>query len=92
MQKIRWLFLIVAILLMLAMALQNNEPVEIHLLWLQQPFPLSVLLLTTGATGFLVGALLTASMLRGHAKKKAEKQKTTAETTATPQPPPNPLS
>lgn len=64
MQKIRWFFLIVGIILALAMALQNNEPTAIKLLWLGGEFPLSVLLVVASAIGFLFGALITALMLR----------------------------
>lgn len=64
MQKIRWFFLIVGIILALAMALQNNELTAIKLLWLGGEFPLSVLLVVASAIGFLFGALITALMLR----------------------------
>lgn len=64
MQKIRWFFLIVGIILALAMALQNNELTDIKLLWLSRQLPLSVLLVVASAIGFLFGALITALMLR----------------------------
>ena len=70
MQKIRWFFLILAIVLTLAAILQNNQTTDIHLLWLKRTLPLSMLLLTTSVIGFLFGALITASMLRSHRKKK----------------------
>lgn len=70
MQKIRWFFLIIGIVLMLALALQNNDPVEIRLLWLEQSLPLSVFLLATGGVGFLFGALMTVSMLRNRSKSE----------------------
>ena len=70
MQKIRWFFLVVGIVLVLALALQNNDSATVTLLWLQQPMPLSVLMLSTTAIGFLCGALLTASMLRNRKKTK----------------------
>jgi len=70
MQKIRWFFLILAIAVMLAAMLQNNHDTNINLLWLEQTMPLSVLLLVTSAICFLLGAVVTASMLRSHRKKK----------------------
>ncbi|TWU48266.1 lipopolysaccharide assembly protein LapA domain-containing protein [Rubripirellula reticaptiva] len=72
MQKIRWFFLIVGILLALAMSLQNNTLTDVRLLWLDAQFPLSVLLLVATAIGFLFGALLTASMLRSRKTVKKE--------------------
>lgn len=70
MKKIRWLILILGIVLSLAVALQNNALVEIRWLWMEQTLPLSVLLLTTVAIGFLLGSLMTATMLRRRTKKK----------------------
>lgn len=76
MQKIRWFFLILAIILTLAAIFQNNQNAEIHLLWLKRTLPLSMLLLTTSAIGFLFGAVVTASMLRSHRKHKEAAAKT----------------
>ena len=80
MQKIRWFFLIAATVVALVLALQNNGPVEIQLLFLQQSLPLSMLMLSSTAVGFLLGALMTASMLRKRKGKKA-KSATSASTT-----------
>ncbi|QDT06367.1 hypothetical protein K227x_47760 [Rubripirellula lacrimiformis] len=88
MQKIRWFFLIVGIVLALAMALQNNEPADIRLLWLDAQFPLSVLLIVATAVGFLFGALLTASMLRS--RKAAAKAKAAAKPESKPKLEPSP--
>ena len=74
MQKIRWFFLILVIVLVLVVVLQNNQEAEIHLLLHEQTLPLSVLLLSTTAVGFLFGALMTASMLRGGRKGAAKKK------------------
>ena len=55
MQKIRWFFLILAIVLVIAMAVQNNELQSVSLFWLETPeMPLSVLLLSTTGIGFLM--------------------------------------
>jgi uncharacterized integral membrane protein len=89
MQKIRWFFSILAIALMLAAMLQNNQQVTVKLLWLERSTPLSVLLIATTIIGFLFGALMTASMLRSHRKRKeaaakqAAKQPTTKKTAET---------
>jgi uncharacterized integral membrane protein len=86
MQKIRWFFLIAAILLALAIVLQNNTSVPVQLFWLQRSLPLSALLLSTTAIGFLLGALVTAWMLRRRGKaanaKKAAPEPAPAEAPA----------
>ncbi|MFK8114179.1 MAG: LapA family protein [Rubripirellula sp.] len=68
MQKIRWFLLILGIALALVITVQNNDLVEVELFTMQRELPLSVLMLATGGVGFLLGALMTALMLR---KKKA---------------------
>jgi uncharacterized integral membrane protein len=76
MQKIRWFLLIVVIVLALVVVLQNNHDAEVHLLLHKRSIPLSVLLFSTTAVGFLFGALMTATMLRSRgaaAEKKAKK-------------------
>ena len=76
MQKIRWFFLILAIVLAIDMVLENTELTAIHLFWLQTPeMPLSVLLLSTAGIGFLFGAIMTASMLRSRRKKEKERER-----------------
>jgi uncharacterized integral membrane protein len=79
MQKIRWFFSILAIALMLAAMLQNNQPVTVKLLWLERSTPLSVLLIAATIIGFLFGALMTASMLRSRRKRKEAAAKTTTK-------------
>ena len=74
MQKIRWFFLIAVIVLVLVVALQNNHQTQVHLLLHERSLPLSMLLLSTTAIGFLFGALITASMLRSGRKVAAEKK------------------
>jgi uncharacterized integral membrane protein len=71
MQKIRWFLLIVGIFLSLLLSLQNSVNTSVNFLWFDAELPLSVLLLATTGAGFLFGALMTASMLRSRAKKKA---------------------
>lgn len=84
MQKIRWFFMIVGILLLLTLSIQNNELTEIKLLWLGSTLPLSVLLVLASAIGFLFGSLVTASMLRR--RKKPDKQAEPAPKPTAPDP------
>ncbi|MDG2219955.1 MAG: LapA family protein [Rubripirellula sp.] len=77
MQKIRWLLLILAILMALAVTFQNNDAVPVRLLWIERNMSLSILLACTTAIGFLAGALTTALMLlrRGPAKRVTDKKR-----------------
>lgn len=84
MKKVRWFILILAIILSLVVVLQNNHATEVRVLLHTRTLPLSVLLFTTTATGFLFGALLTAAMLRrGHSA--AKKGKPAAESRVVPE-------
>ena len=81
-QKIRWFLLILVIVLTLAAITQNGQETTVQLLWLTRTMPLSVLLLSTIAVGFLLGALTTALMLRRrHKAKEAAKSKKATEPT-----------
>ena len=64
MQKIRWFLLILIAALTLTLVFQNQAQVEIQLLFWNRSLPLSILLISSTTVGFLLGALLTASMLR----------------------------
>jgi uncharacterized membrane protein YciS (DUF1049 family) len=79
MQKIRWLLLILAILVALAVTFQNNDAVPVRLLWIERNMSLSILVASTTAIGFLAGALTTALMLvrRGPTKRDADKNRDT---------------
>ncbi len=92
MQKIRWFFLILAVVVVLLVILQNNETTKIALLWFTQELPLSVLLLSTTAIGFLFGAWTTASMLRRHRKAKEAAAKKTEPPTESPKGNQSPLN
>lgn len=79
-QKIRWVLLVLAIVTALAVAIQNNDSTEIQLFFFKRSLPLSVLVLSTTAVGFLMGALTTVLMLRRSEKaKKAASKPSPAE-------------
>lgn len=86
MQKIRWFLLIIAILLALTLTLQNNEGVPVRLLWMDREMPLSIMLASTTAVGFLVGALTTALMLRRGKSQSPSKGSATAESATVAEP------
>ena len=73
MQKIRWFFLILCIITTLVLVAQNNEAASLKFLVFEQTLPMSVMLLSAGGIGFLLGAFMTVSMLRH--RRKAEKRK-----------------
>ncbi len=64
MQKIRWFFLVLAIVVVLVAAFQNNASTDLQLFFFKRSLPLSLLLLSATAIGFLIGALTTVWMLR----------------------------
>jgi uncharacterized integral membrane protein len=68
-QKIRWFVLLLGITLVLLLSLWNSAPVTLQFPFLaDRQLPLSVLIFTTFAIGFLFGALMTGWML--HRRKK----------------------
>ena len=75
MHKIRWLFLILIAVFTLILVFQNQAPTEIQLIFWKHSLPLSLLLISTTTIGFLLGALLTASMLRQRKKKELKSRK-----------------
>ena len=68
MQKIRWMLWLVAVMLLIAVVVQNQQMQEFRLLWLAKSLPLSVMLLVTTAIGFVLGSLTTAAMLRSRGR------------------------
>ncbi len=78
MQKIRWFFLVLCIAAALILVIQNNELASVKFLTLEGTLPMSGMLLASGGIGFLLGALMTVSMLRSR-KKAAKRKKLEAE-------------
>lgn len=70
-QKIRWFLLMTGVLVVVIIALQNQQPTRLKLLMAEVDMPLTLLLLATSASSFVFGALMTAWML----KKKASAAK-----------------
>jgi len=78
MQKIRWSILILGVIVLLAAMLQNSGPVTLKLFFFETAMPISVLLLATSVTSFLVGGLTIGRMLRRReAVKKIDSPPTT---------------
>ncbi|TWU35082.1 lipopolysaccharide assembly protein LapA domain-containing protein [Novipirellula artificiosorum] len=69
-QKIRWFLLLAGVIVALAIAVQNNAMAEVKLFFFSRDVPLSLLIVTSAGAGFLLGSLMTYSMLR--AQKKTE--------------------
>lgn len=72
-QKIRWFFLLVGVLLIVIIAFQNSQSVKLNLLFFRGQYPLTLLLLGTSAASFVLGALMTGRMLRSRSKASAAK-------------------
>lgn len=87
-QRIRWFFFLALVVSGVVIALQNTHDVDIDFFTWTRSQPLSVLLLASMAFGFLLGAVITGSMLRSRqkgaiAKAKAEAKAVKAEKRAT---------
>ncbi len=79
-QKIRWFLLITGVLVVVIIALQNQTPTPLKLLFLNGTIPLTLLLLATSAASFVFGALTTVWML----KKREPAKKPEPQPTKTP--------
>jgi len=71
-QKIRWFIFLFAILVVVVTAFQNNEPVDVKMLWLSGHYSLTLVLLATAALSFIAGALATFWRGRQHSKSKVK--------------------
>ena len=80
MQKIRWFIWIALVATAITLAVQNNNPAPVKILWIERELPLSVLLIATSGLGFLAGAMMTALMLR-----KSRREPTLKTTATTPE-------
>ncbi len=63
-QKIRWFLLITGVLVVVIIALQNQQPTRLKWLLFEMDMPLTLLLLATSAASFVFGALTTVWMLK----------------------------
>lgn len=74
-QKIRWFVILTGLLLVIVVAFQNQDPVDLNLLFFQGEYPLTLLLLATSAISFVVGSLITALRIRARHKAAEAKAK-----------------
>ncbi len=74
MRNIRWAILILGVLVLIAVMVQNSDPVILKLFFFETELPTSTLLLATSVLSFLVGALTAGRMLwqRGSARHSLE--------------------
>ena len=78
-QKIRWFFLLVAVIAVSLLLWGNSSAVTVNIPFITElQLPLSILLITTSLLSFVVGSLVTGWMLRRH-HKAASKPKASAE-------------
>ena len=74
MQRIRWVLLLLGIVIVMVLLFYNSDEVPVKLPLVEdRELPLSVLLMATTAIGFLLGAVMTARMLRSRNKAAAAK-------------------
>ena len=76
MQRIRWVLLLLGIVIVMVLLFYNSDEVPVKLPLVEdRELPLSVLLMATTAIGFLLGAVMTARMLRSRNKAAAAKER-----------------
>ncbi len=83
-QKIRYFLFLLAVLAVIVVAFQNQDRVDVKILFFNGRYPLTLLLLATSGISFILGAVCT--MWRGHRRGK---EKTRVKTRAKKLPPPN---
>lgn len=93
-QKIRYFAFLIGVLVLVIVAFQNQEPVDIQLLFFSGSYPLMLLLLGCSGLSFVLGAFLAAWRIRRRAKAKAAKaaasQAEAAQPPVEPEPPAEP--
>ncbi|MEM9368656.1 MAG: LapA family protein [Planctomycetota bacterium] len=72
-QKIRWFSFLLGVLVVVVVAFQNHNAVELDLLFFRGEYPLTLLLLGTSAISFVLGALMTAWRMRSKPSPKESK-------------------
>ncbi|TWT67045.1 lipopolysaccharide assembly protein LapA domain-containing protein [Allorhodopirellula solitaria] len=81
MQKIRYFLFLVAVLAVIVVAFQNQDQVDVKILFFNGRYPLTLLLLGTSGVSFILGAICT--MWRRHRRVKGKTRvKTQAKKTA----------
>jgi uncharacterized integral membrane protein len=70
MQKIRWTILLIGVVILLTAMIQNSATTTLKFFTYQTQLPVSVLLLTTSATSFLLGAITAGRMLKRSTRAK----------------------
>ena len=78
-QRIRWFLVLILVIAGVFIAVQNTHSVEIDFFTYTGSQPLLVLLLVSMSFGFLLGAVMTSSMLRSHRKRRAAAAKANAK-------------
>lgn len=86
-QKIRYFLFLLAVLAVIVVAFQNQDRVDVKILFFNGRYPLTLLLLATSGVSFILGAICT--MWRGHRRGKG---KTRVKTHAKKLPSKGPLS
>jgi len=76
-QKIRWTMLLIGVVILLTAMVQNSETTPLKLFFYQTELPVSVLLLATSATSFLLGAITVGRILKRSAQAKLTRAKLT---------------
>lgn len=80
-QKIRYFLFLLAVLVVIVVAFQNDDEVDINVLTFKGRYPLTLLLLGTSVVSFVLGSMVTAWRFR---KRDRSKTKTKPESKSKP--------
>ena len=73
-QKIRWFLSLVAVLVVIIVAFQNQDAVPLTILFFSGEYPLTLLLLGFSGVSFVLGCLMTAWRLRSRHKAQIARE------------------
>jgi len=85
-QKIRYFLFLIAVLVLVVVAFQNQQKVDIKLLFFSRQYSLTLLLLACSAVSFLLGSVWKAWRSRKREKAKHRQKSQVNSKTETPNP------
>ncbi|WDQ16922.1 LapA family protein [Rhodopirellula sp. P2] len=81
-QKIRWFLSLLAVLVVVIVAFQNQDSVPLTILFFSGEYPLTLLLLGCSGVSFVLGCLMTAWRIRSRHKAQAARTQSARESGA----------
>jgi uncharacterized integral membrane protein len=84
-QKIRWFLSLLAVLVVVIVAFQNQDSVPLTILFFSGEYPLTLLLLGCSGVSFVLGCLMTAWRIRSRHKAQSARTQAARESETKPQ-------